>query len=222
MQKGKIYKVSTEAIFQQKNKPNMLFKYQPITEYSIANLISEKLWASLPESFNDPFEYKHKVIGEPGNTEWDELYAKKDNVTIICLTEVPDDLLMWAHYADSHYGFCMGFEISKLTTKVNYSNNYPTLDFTKDKNNQILSWHKILHSKSKHWKYEKEHRMIFVGPESLREYPGILTTIIFGFKTKEVDKIKILKILKDKVNYFQARLDDNSYKINIYEAEIDI
>ena len=30
-------------------------------------------------------------------------------VGILCLTEVPDSLLMWAHYADSHKGFLVGF-----------------------------------------------------------------------------------------------------------------
>ncbi|MBK6947001.1 MAG: DUF2971 domain-containing protein [Haliscomenobacter sp.] len=222
MKKGKIHKVSTDKIFQQKDKPRILFKYQSINDYSLSNLKEGKLWSSYPESFNDPFEYKHKVIGGPGNTEWDELYKSENRLTVVCLTEVPDDLLMWSHYGDSHYGFCMGFEITKLTTKVNYSNDYPTLDFTKNKNQQILSWYSIVHSKSEHWNYEKEHRMIFIGPESLREYPGLFTTIIFGVKTKDSDKQKIREILKDKVNYFQAELDGSFYKINIYESEINL
>lgn len=222
MEPGKIYQVSTDKTFNQKNAPKILFKYQSVTVYSIDNLKKGKLWASFPESFNDPFEYKHKTIGEPGSTDWDELYKKKDGITIICLTEVPDDLLMWAHYAGSHYGFCMGFQITTMTTKVNYSNDYPSLDFTKNKDQQILSWYKIIHSKSVHWSYEKEYRMIFNGAEALRDYPGVLTTIIFGVKTKESDKLEIKGILKNTVNYYQANLDEQSYKINISPLEINI
>ena len=55
MDQGKIHKVSTETKFKQPNKPDILYKYQPITEYSLGNLREGKLWSSFPKSFNDPF-----------------------------------------------------------------------------------------------------------------------------------------------------------------------
>ncbi len=31
-------------------------------------------------------------------------------IGLICLSAVPDDILMWAHYTDSHMGFVIGFD----------------------------------------------------------------------------------------------------------------
>ncbi|HRI59001.1 MAG TPA: DUF2971 domain-containing protein [Saprospiraceae bacterium] len=40
-----------------------------------------------------------------------DAYAKKTGV--FCLSSKNDDILMWAHYADLHKGFCLGFLILK-------------------------------------------------------------------------------------------------------------
>lgn len=43
------------------------------------------------------------------------LFADRMNdlIGLLCLTEKPDNLLMWAHYADSHAGFV----VSALTSR---------------------------------------------------------------------------------------------------------
>ncbi|RHX83575.1 DUF2971 domain-containing protein [Leptospira stimsonii] len=52
-------------------------------------------------------EFEHKYIDDSMLGD-----AKKDDNRnrILCLSKTPSNILMWAHYADQHKGFCLGFE----------------------------------------------------------------------------------------------------------------
>jgi tetratricopeptide (TPR) repeat protein len=65
------------------------------------------------------------------------LFGQRKNSGVLCLTERPDSLLMWAHYAQNHEGFVIGFNTDhtffakdSYTTglcKVRYASKRPTL-----------------------------------------------------------------------------------------------
>src|SRR5262245_60498248 len=90
---------------------------------------------------------------------------------ILSVSEIRDDLLMWSHYSDSHRGFVIGFfglhdyfqkGISDKRgglRKVVYSEKRPILpphnEFSTHNVAEIL-----LFTKSPHWSYEKEWRML--------------------------------------------------------------
>ncbi|MEX1200000.1 MAG: DUF2971 domain-containing protein [Methylophaga sp.] len=90
------------------------------------------------------------------------------NLGILSLSEVPDNLLMWAHYANEHKGFVVGFfseneffvqkrsEVDQLRhlRKVRYSETRPVLTFS-----QINDIDDLM-VKSADWAYEKEWRVI--------------------------------------------------------------
>src|SRR5262249_4259046 len=40
------------------------------------------------------------------------LLEQSTQTGVVCLTEHPDNLLMWAHYAQNHEGFVLGLDIS--------------------------------------------------------------------------------------------------------------
>jgi len=96
-----------------------------------------------------------------------------------------DNIIMWSHYADNHYGFCVGFNEEKLRESGHfrkegymfYKNKYPSIDplsnFTKkwSFNEKIKEWQfdplKTLeksftktNTKAKEWKYEAEYRLM--------------------------------------------------------------
>ena len=57
-------------------------------------------------------------IGFPPNTMqkalnlWETLIgAIRERITIVCFTQNPNDMPMWAHYANEHKGFCVEYEI---------------------------------------------------------------------------------------------------------------
>jgi len=152
-----------------------------------------------------------------------------DGYGVLCLSEKSDDILMWSHYADSHKGMCLVFEeeaISKrfICHSVKYKNNYPRF---KDclTNQGRINLGPIFLTKSKHWAYEKEVRLLVEAgfiPESgsgrCLEMPlGALVGIIFGCQTTSQDKEIIKEIVKNKkgIKFWEARKSLTAYSLII-------
>lgn len=108
-----------------------------------AKPVTSKLAKSLPDMFNE-------------------------HVGTLCLTEIPDSLLMWAHYGASHTGFVVGFDTSNSffhsprsekdefyhLRRVSYRATRPggvLLD---------LDSPELFLCKSEHWSYENEWRIL--------------------------------------------------------------
>ncbi len=162
---------------------------------------------------------------------------KIENLGILCLSEVRLDILMWSHYTDGHKGLCLEFGqegIDKFRTEKNmdfekiiYRGKYPTLiDYNKARNNKAQGkkneFAKLcICSKSKHWKYEQEWRLISKSCNKYIEYPEeMLTGIIFGYYMSDNDKMQIKEMIKKKEHkpkLYQAKIDDDRYDINIEE-----
>ncbi|MFR3972802.1 MAG: DUF2971 domain-containing protein [Subdoligranulum sp.] len=86
---------------------------------------------------------------------------------ITCLSEVPDSLLMWSHYANNHRGFCVSYNLLALNQKLQFS-AIPVL-YTQERvclrsipldqdalNKETMSlFIQSLTSKSPEWSYER-------------------------------------------------------------------
>jgi hypothetical protein len=91
------------------------------------------------------------------------------HIGLICLSEKRDNLLMWAHYADSHRGLVLGYDMShsffsemKPPYRVQYERNRRAIDLASspdgpERTEQIMS---LLYVKSDDWRYEQEWRFI--------------------------------------------------------------
>ena len=96
---------------------------------------------------------------------------------IYTLSKTPRAILMWSHYADSHKGFCIEYRRSPDNAladagKVTYpeDDKFPEINyFVRDKHKLVEEVSKIVLTKSKRWKYEKEWRILQEGyvPENL-------------------------------------------------------
>ncbi len=223
-----------------------LYKYQPLNQRVLGNLARRQLWASSPKAFNDPFELRLPRVteakGVPGiravNPELNNLPDNKvvqkaidtyqDHISkfaVVCFTEVYDDLLMWSHYADHHKGICIGFrarddsQTAEETQiyKVEYADEYPTLDFSRERVWTREGIAGVLFSKFRAWSYEKEWRWIRVNGEEVVEYPGILNKIIFGLRTTEADHALVRAIVKGDTNvtFYKVEQDDTKYKLHV-------
>lgn len=85
---------------------------------------------------------------------------------VLCLAEQPDNLLMWAHYADCHRGFVMQFDEThpffqseprvpfSTLEKIEYSPHRPVLSSSN------LESTIALFRKSPEWSYEREWRLV--------------------------------------------------------------
>lgn len=161
---------------------NTLYKYSS----KIDGFINRPtLKFSVPGFFNDPFESsvarslaEHLDYEMADALEFD-MNNELLNVGIVSFSETSRNLLMWAHYADEHYGMCIGFSrdvLSRLDTgsaffsdyhslspvKVNYDNLRVDLKHLKSQDGFIYDngLKLTLTTKSDEWIYEKEHRCI--------------------------------------------------------------
>lgn len=85
---------------------------------------------------------------------------------ICCFTTSHIKPLFWAHYANSHQGYCVKFKandnpksVFANSRRIYYSNDYPTIKFP-IVTNLVSALSVILH-KSEEWQYEGEYRSLF-------------------------------------------------------------
>ena len=201
------------------NSPKNIFKYQPINDYSLENLKDQRLWASEPSAFNDPFEYNFsQIVVNPKGSELAVFIERIHMCKVVCLTARPDNLLMWSHYSNNHKGLCLGFYHYTVSTRVHYTNQFPKVDFNEINQPSYLeiSIVNILHTKSPEWSYEEERRMTYVSTtDSKVDYPGPLFLVIFGMRTsnEDIDKVKSLIADKD-VLFWKCKMVPGYYKID--------
>lgn len=145
---------------------------------------------------------------------------------ISCFSQSDSKLLMWSHYADSHKGVCLTFDIQKDLDffrnpyKVSYPDEYPIVDPFKDNERKELKV--FLATKSKEWAYEEEIRIIKESnymPEfrgNIKFSPKALTEIKFGYKTSEEQMRTIKNLVAGKyphVKLFKSRIKDDQFGI---------
>lgn len=152
----------------------ILYKYMSLERKNFWT--DYKLRFTQPSAFNDPFDClpSYSFIPEqlmPEHTGFGELAALfyglekdssqfNDDTAIFCMSQVWDSILMWAHYADSHKGFAVGFDMSHPffdfekpfgTRKVKYCKSRP-------KSTEINIMDEMYY-KLDVWSYEQEWRL---------------------------------------------------------------
>lgn len=117
------------------------------------------------------------------------------NSGVLSLSETPDDIVIWSHYADSHRGVCLKFDRSKLkfvqvfeehygepyqrkddsgrheesfeAAPVDYAESVPTIRLFRDPRQ---AWGASVFTKSKHWSYECEWSVLVPPPGDAAGY----------------------------------------------------
>jgi len=144
------------------------------------------------------------------------------NKGILSLSTEPDNILMWSHYAASHSGFVLGFDVLKdiqffnAPIRVHYNANYPTFRY-------LLQIDKIaeigLGTKSDLWGYEGEIRII-KDTQGLHTFdPSCLAEVVLGCGMKSPEKDSLLRFLNTygyaHVMVKQAKPSRTSYKLEL-------
>jgi hypothetical protein len=225
--------------------PAKLYKYQPFSKYSIANLAKGQVFFSKPTAFTDPFEFlvdfkerDHDLPPDAKRELFDSmsLRAAKNNESVgeyanfnamrcgnilvgryrqvlqdvvqnwgvACFTEVHDNPLMWSHYADGHWGFCLEFSgdchLLSDAWEVEYYSTVPCVDpldsvGSEDAEEQFRRT--LIASKQDCWRYEKEWRCMRKRGDRPRTYSAEdLTGIYFGSRMSRDHEIVIESLLR--------------------------
>lgn len=149
--------------------------YHFISEkYGLEALENKTLKVARIKKLNDPFEGLHLdtdnyLIRETLKGRINKAHRESG---ILCFSENFCNPVQWAHYADSHKGLCLAFDIpDEKIIKIEYVNeraigsafrdalDYKGRDFTKY----------MLSKKYEHWKYEQECRILIDFPEAVSE-----------------------------------------------------
>jgi len=138
---------------------------------------------------------------------------------ILCLSEVPDNILMWSHYAEGHQGFCLQFENTDIRAqKVKYAESYPEANYLLTPQDDQRKF--TLLTKSNHWCYEKEWRIIeYHHDPGTSKFPKEkITGVIFGSEMHPKIKQLIRQWIagrEPRINVYEAKKKHRKYGLDI-------
>jgi hypothetical protein len=198
------------------------------------------------DSEGDNFKhYKYRGITMPSRHFWEHLNLIESRINqfgILSLTENPYSFEMWCHYANGHKGFLIEFNIPDKTKptlqllegvnlrvyKVRYVKDYViNLDRLYRAGNVIPFCRirdAIFLRKTKHWKYEREYRIVrqlaeceaYQPPAKRTSYRdreiycfplslSCICNVAFGVNTSQEVKRKIIEYCRNtKINFLQT------------------
>lgn len=195
------------------------------------SLLANKFYAASFKSLNDPFEASAELPPEniKGN-EWvigvkQAIYSagvyslikqKKGE-------DFPANELMWSHYANSHQGFCIEYDLDVLKKNlapqfdmrslidVIYQDNRPEIT---DADSLDAIHKKAFGTKSLAWKDENEVRLIFITQGLKPILKGAIKAIYFGLNMSAEDRNDIIKgFLGENVDLYQIERVGNTYRL---------
>ena len=161
-------------------------------------------------------------------------------IGIFSASEKHDDNLLWTHYADSHKGFCVGYDAGVfdhycralvrnlpsditpmlIACPMSYADKKPVLIPRRWEDKVIGS----LLTKAEEYAYEKEVRIFDINgarrPMTLP--PQAIKEVILGCKISEQDESEITEMLRDKMPHVQiikAQMRDDSFKLTFEEKK---
>jgi hypothetical protein len=230
--------INSHAVFSNRHNFNDLFDskinfIQP-TRAKLKKLASEM-------SAKMRFDFKRAHL----DGEWENKYLlverevskKIDEYLYYCVTDKPDNNLMWSHYANSHKGFCIEWDSDFINAnKVVYGTEIADFDIfdiiksqyglpiSEDAGDRIWA---ALRQKLKEWEYESEYRFqISNGMEYLivkkeknfalvKYQPEWIKSIIFGCRMTESAKSFLKNNLPFDVPFKEAYEGKSSIEIRI-------
>lgn len=144
---------------------------------------------------------------------------------VLSLTENKENILMWAHYAAQHTGFCLEFDAYNLffarALPVGYDVSLPTLNLIQRHQREDIV--DMLLTKAKDWEYEQEWRIVDHenGP-GVQSFPEeALTGVILGCRMQDGCKNRIrdwCSKRQPRPTLYQAREKETEFGLNIVDV----
>lgn len=154
------------------------FKSLEHPEYLFDIVVKKRMYMGRFDEMNDPMEgiyYTNDILHN-------ELTNVKQACRFCSLSKNYRHNLMWSHYANSHYGYCVKLSINDDDydiRKITYSSQVP--EYIRG----LTDIKELLTHKFNDWKYEREFRL-FLDDSMYLDELNILE-IIFGVNVKERD-----------------------------------
>lgn len=173
-----------------------------------------------PHSLQEAHKFREHILEDRPDREFltsqpisiDRLEAALENAKrlkmsqlgILCLSKNYDNILMWSHYADYHKGLVIEFDLEKdldffvTPIDIKYVESYEPTNYFVDQQEAI---NKIISTKSSHWSYENEVRILknnHIGAYGI--FPKAIKRVIFGCRSDPYFK-KNIKSLCENIEF---------------------
>ncbi|WP_411352565.1 DUF2971 domain-containing protein [Leisingera aquaemixtae] len=136
-------------------------------ESAVRNIRDKRLKVSTIKDLNDPFEFHAlRLPNKASRAVWshgiEEVFSQ---VGIICFCKHWHNPVIWSHYADSHRGLALGFDVEDKGGLLEVEYTKKRIDFAEEANNNyggdVMAFiKKSISTKFMHWVYEDEVRLV--------------------------------------------------------------
>lgn len=214
------------------------FRYNPedMTEENIFKKLIElgkQNWPDKSDAELHEIAYKRQSSGVFENGDyWKEQHAESkasmhQTFGVLSTTTKNDNLLMWAHYADCHKGFCVGLNSSILFEsiggtigRVNYAESFPMMPLFGQNSQHMVA---MLNTKSLEWEYEDEYRVTKSNASNVPFTlpPEAITEVVLGCNMPSDQRKEIISILDEKlphIKIFDATTSLEHFRLDINNA----
>lgn len=168
----------------------------------VRNLIPSSKFQEFAESYFKDNALLFNSLMDKAKEQLSTVLSVKSNelIGVLSLTEKPDNLLMWSHYAKSHSGYCISFNSNHSffnrkrsekdefyhLRKVKYLSHRPSKSLIDMNGTDVFSL------KSDVWEYEQEWRMCAVLPDADKIINSIGPAVhLFNFPADAIEEIII-------------------------------
>lgn len=196
------------------------------------------LYAAKLNKMNDPFEGSVELPKSDRHEHWVTPLIQELHTIGICSLSKPKENetfpcneLLWAHYANSHRGFCIEYDLDVLMNgqstnfdirnqiNVTYENERPEVFET---DNVFDVQRKVFGTKSLAWAYENEVRLVFLTEGEKIIPPKAVTAIYLGLNISIEDRREIIKLTtKHNIDYYQIERVENTYALKATKLLFD-
>jgi hypothetical protein len=182
-----------------------------------------------------------EIEGDEEYRDWVEqehIRQNQEKFGICSLSAKRDDILMWSHYSNHHRGFCVGIDTEALEEiqrrrsqkghvldlcEVNYDERIPEVNFF---DSMLGDWKedalRFITTKSDHWQYEEEYRLLLYNRPSTAYPLGIevISEVILGCEAEDEHRKEVLSIVDERpgvgISVYQAEKHDRRYKLTLH------
>lgn len=209
--------------------PLYAFSFRTCTEYAFEDLKNGTCSLVHPSFFNDPIDpllinwLNLKILQNSNEYLYPLLLKATNYIRMRCFVTVKDNdvknlnSLMWAHYADSHKGFCVKYRIdSSVFKNTDYcSLSMHNIKYRLPRSVGSITLNDALFAKQNIWNYEKEIRLV-----------------AYDLELSQLDEVKLIKGMHIDSIYLGCKCSEENIKrmvnlfcnsfVPIYKMVIDI
>ena len=187
------------------------------------NLVDAE-WAKNEKLTRGEIREKYRLLIE------EALENLRQKIGVFSLSFIPDSELMWSHYASSHSGYMLQFQIdldeyltnpvlkeTGIPIPVLYKKKRPTLNIATYYSNREKHIYDLIRFKSEAWSYEYELRLMNEATYGFIDIPAPwLQSITVGLAAEQEFKETLKNIgRKMHIPVFVAHIHEENYQIEI-------